>query len=204
MSNNDPEPNHPSCSNNKRSTRRRRRWLWPLVVLLLIAATTGIYLGLWDLNGRFATVHEGHLYRSGLLSEARLAKLCKRYGIRTVVDFRREDEHPEIEAEALEKIGVNHVNLQSEQVPTPEVVEGFLEVMSNPANQPVLIHCLHGVGRTGLHAAIYRMEFQGWTNEKALREARLLSGFDSFEVDTGKGEFILNYQPRSVNEVPGH
>jgi len=34
---------------------------------------------------------------------------------------------------------------------------------------PLLIHCMHGAGRARLFAAIYRIEFEGWTVERAAR-----------------------------------
>ena len=76
-------------------------------------------------------------------------------------------------------------------------MDAFLEIMSDEENLPVLIHCEHGVGRTGLHAAIYRMEFQGWSKRCARLEAMLLAGFDSFQKDTDKARFIESYTPQS-------
>ena len=150
--------------------------------------------------GRYAVVDPGRLYRSAEYPPWRLAEECRRLGIRTVVDFRMASPKVDAEAEVLGRIGVRHVHLPTHQVPPPEVVDAFLEIMSDEANHPVLIHCQHGVGRTGLHAAIYRMEFQGWSNRCARIEAMLLSGFDSFQEDTDKARFIEAYTPRFRQE----
>jgi protein tyrosine phosphatase (PTP) superfamily phosphohydrolase (DUF442 family) len=164
-----------------------------LLTLLLLLIGIGGYMGYWAAMGRYAVVDPGRLYRSAELAPWRLVEECKRLGIRTVVDFRESSPLVEAEAEALAAIGVTHAHLPTDQVPPPEVVEGFLAIMSEEENLPVLIHCQHGVGRTGLHAAIYRMEFQGWSKACARWEAMLLAGFDSFQKSTDKARFLESY-----------
>ena len=44
--------------------------------------------------------------------------------------------------------------------------------MSDPANYPVLVHCFAGIHRTGAYCAIYRMEFDHWTNDRAIDELK--------------------------------
>ena len=69
------------------------------------------------------------------------------------------------EKEAVQKLeGVTYFNLGTDQVPTQETVDKFLEIMDEPSNYPVLVHCYHGVGRAQLFSAIYRMEYEGWSN----------------------------------------
>jgi len=171
-----------------------------LGALLLILIGIGAYLGTWAAMGRFAVVDAGRLYRSAELPLSRLTDTCRRLGIRTVADFRMGSPEVDAEAGALREIGVRHVHLPTGQVPPPEVVDAFLRIMSDRENHPVLIHCEHGVGRTGVHAAIYRMEFQGWSNRRARLEAMLLAGFDSFQKDTEKARFLESYTPRLRQE----
>ena len=168
-----------------------------LITIVLLLIGIGGYLGYWVAMGRYAVVDPGRLYRSAEYAPGRLVEECKRLGIRTVVDFRNDSPEVDAEAEALGEAGVRYAHLATGQVPPPEVVDAFLEIMSDEANLPVLIHCEHGVGRTGLHAAIYRMEFQGWSKRCARLEAMLLAGFDSFQKDTDKARFIESYTPRS-------
>jgi protein-tyrosine phosphatase len=77
--------------------------------------------------------------------------------------------------------------------------------MDDPAYHPVLIHCSHGCGRTGVFTAIYRMEYQGWSNRDALNEARRKSGSlpgnKGFRDDNRKAKFLLAYQPRAVRHA---
>jgi hypothetical protein len=46
----------------------------------------------------------------------------------------------------------------------------FLRFVTDPSNQPVLVHCKHGADRTGAMVAIYRVVVEGWTKEGALEE----------------------------------
>jgi len=189
-----------SGKNPQRRSRLRR--IAVAAAVLAVPAAVVLYLVLWVAAGRFIVVREGHLYRSAELPPERLVELCRDHGIRTVVDFREPGPKTDAEAEALRTAGVRHAHLPTGQLPDPGVLEGFLSLMSDPENLPVLIHCQHGVGRTGLHAAIYRIEFQGWPNAKARWEAMLLSGFDSFQKDTPKGRFIEAYRPSARIGTP--
>ena len=188
----------PSPASKQESPKRSRRWVYVAVGVVLAALLVALLMWLrWVQKGRFYVVSPGQLYRSAVLPPEELIELCRAHGIRTVIDFRKQKDLAKTESLALSKAGVKHVHLPSKQAPDPEVVAGFLKVMDDPEGRPVLIHCTHGVGRAGLFAAIYRMEYQGWPNAKARSEARLLAGFDSFGKDTEKGRFILNYTPRS-------
>src|SRR6185295_2313273 len=55
-------------------------------------------------------------------------------------------------------------------VPAAANVRRFLDVMSDPANHPVLIHCFAGIHRTGSYCAIFRMDYNNWSKEQALHE----------------------------------
>ena len=193
------EPNPKADQDDGRGPRVGPRRVVLATVLLVLIAIAG-YLGYWAAMGRYAVVDPGHLYRSAELPPSRLAETCERLGIRTVVAFRMGSREVDAEAETLREIGVEHAHIPTGQVPPPEVVEAFLEIMSDEENHPVLIHCEHGVGRTGLHAAIYRIEFQGWSNRRARLEAWLLAGFDSFQKDTDKARFIESYTPQLGQE----
>jgi protein tyrosine/serine phosphatase len=51
-----------------------------------------------------------------------------------------------------------------------DYVVRFLNIVNNPANQPVLLHCKHGSDRTGMMTAIYRIVEQGWSKQDAIAE----------------------------------
>jgi predicted protein tyrosine phosphatase len=145
-------------------------------------------------------VEPGRLYRSAELPATRLVGLCRRYGITTVVDFRGDSATVRVEAAALARAGITHVNIPAEQVPSAEAVAKFLRLMDEKPRDCTLIHCEVGVGRTGVFAAIYRMEYHGWPAAFATLEAMAYSGFGSFYPWSPKARFLAGYKPRaSVN-----
>jgi protein tyrosine phosphatase (PTP) superfamily phosphohydrolase (DUF442 family) len=174
----------------------RRRAI--LLVLVLGALAAIAYSQYWVFTGRVATVESGRLYRSAAMSADRLIEYCRRHGITTVVDFRKTLPDTSAEAQALARAGIAHVALPTGQVPSPETVAGFLRVMDAKRREPVLIHCAHGVGRTGVFSAIYRMEYQGWSNRAAILEAVVMSGFGSFGPGNSKAAFLSGYKPRGT------
>ena len=46
------------------------------------------------------------------------------------------------------------------------------ELSDNPKTRPVYVHCKAGENRTGFVIAAYRIVYQGWTAEEAVREMR--------------------------------
>jgi protein tyrosine/serine phosphatase len=46
----------------------------------------------------------------------------------------------------------------------------FLQIVTTPSQQPVLVHCAQGSDRTGMMVAIYRIVVQGWSKDDALKE----------------------------------
>ena len=180
------------------------RWTRALVALFLVLAAVvggGFY---WDARGRVATVEAGHLYRSKAMPPDRLLEVARELGIKTVIDLRQPGPGVTAEADALANTGIAHVNLPSTQVPDLATVDRFLEVMRDETRHPVLLHCRHGVGRTGVFAAVYRMERQGWSAGWASLEALVMAGGGSFGPFSDKRAFLQQYRPRAAGAAgPG-
>ncbi|MDP2877449.1 MAG: tyrosine-protein phosphatase [Holophaga sp.] len=192
-------------------TRISKGWA---AVALTAALVVGI--GGWNLfdihvRHRLGTVTQGQVYKAGAMPPEHLQKVAKDLGLKSVIDFRTTIEGQDstnttsvgtiqAEASALAAIGVRYIHLPTPQVPSEETVDRFLKVMADPANRPALIHCYHGIGRTEVFVALYRMEFEGWSNEKARGAARLLLAGSSFSDKAEKGQFLINYKPR-LNRV---
>jgi protein tyrosine/serine phosphatase len=180
------------------SNKKRTLKVTGLILGSIALVATAVYLYHVHINYRFMPITEGKVYKSSAMPPEKLTKVVQRHHIKTVIDLRQEEEKDAIAAEhaAMTAIGVRHVNIPSHQAPLQKTVEQYLAVMDDPAVFPVLIHCHHGVSRAVLFSALYRMEYEGWDNEKAQNATRFMTYKSSFDRGTRKGDFVLNYQPR--------
>lgn len=165
--------------------------------LLILVISGGKYLYWAHVDNRFLAISEGKLYQSAAMSMDKLKEKVEEKGIRTVVDLRSPRKMVDIERDYLTKLGIKYINLPSGQNPKDAVIDSFLEIMAKKQNLPVLVHCKHGMGRSVLLAALYRMEFEGWSGEDATRKAFWQSGLGFEFLPSGdKGRFIKDYSPR--------
>jgi len=115
-------------------------------------------------------------------------------GCRTIVNLR--SHHSErAEAEALGMRFVElplHADALGSTAPTEEEVRRFLELVLDPAAQPVFFHCKHGKDRTGTMAALYRIEVEGWTREEAVEE---MLGFGYHTIYRDLIDYVRVYEP---------
>jgi protein tyrosine/serine phosphatase len=186
------------------------RWLQNLVgigvVALLIAAPVAYGLHVQAEFRKFRVVSEGKLYRSGQLSLPALKRIIHDYGIRTVVSLRETDapgkEPHEVREEAYcdaQEINYYRIPPRNWSAPSgpPPVEKGvhkFLHVMADPDNYPVLIHCFAGIHRSGAYCALYRMEYEHWSNEAAIAELRAC-GYDTLDTDLDILEYLEDFRP---------
>ena len=192
-----------------KSTMHRRYHKWRLLLGFLVVFPLALgSWGVYDIHvrHRLGTVTSGQVYKSGVMPTKQLQQVAKSLGLRSVIDLRTfiqgqdttnttELEAIRSEATALSAIGVHHIHLPTGQVPTEETVDRFLKIMSDPATFPTLIHCYHGIGRTELFVAIYRIEFEHWPVEKARAATRLILAGSSFSDEAEKGQFLIHYKP---------
>jgi hypothetical protein len=147
---------------------------------------------------RFATVVRGRVYKSGAMSDGGLRRAVLRYRLRSIIDLRRPTPEVEHESEVARALGVAWRNVPASQRPKPPVVDAFLQAVRE-SEPPLLIHCMHGAGRARLFAAIYRIEFEGWTVERAARSLPWRM--------RRKRKWMRGYVPRRghvpVGEAPG-
>ena len=177
-----------------------------IVVIILIFV--GKYVYDMNINHNFETITEGKVYKSGVIPPDELKDYINKYQIKSVVDLRMPGTddivlNPEklgellAEKQAVAKIeGVNYFSNPSEQVPSEKNISVFKKIMDNKANYPVLIHCYHGTGRAELYSAIYRIEYENFTNEEARNRVRALIKWSSFDDGKPKGEYLKTYKSR--------
>ena len=121
---------------------------------------------------------------------AALAKL----GVKTVINLTSDDALAE-EPGMVAKAGMKYVAIPmtTRVAPTTEQLAQFLNVVNDPASQPVYVHCVGGKHRTGVMTAVYRMTQNAWTPEKAFSEMKQFNfGADFLHPEFKK--FVLAYK----------
>jgi protein tyrosine/serine phosphatase len=186
------------------------------LMALIVAIPAAYYRAGYAHAKRLRVVAEGKVYRSGQLTAEGFREAVRRYGIRTIINLQEEARDPLIperwqqkatirESELCQQLGVRYIALDGGVLDQPnqpvggqpKVVREFLEILDNQAAYPILFHCKAGLHRTGLIAAIYRMECEGWSRAAAVRELRA-NGFGNFAATDGNvylQRFILDFQP---------
>ena len=119
---------------------------------------------------RFQKVADG-FYRGGQPDRNGFTYL-KNQGIKTVINFKEEnDEEPIVRA-----LGMNYVHIPMKVTVWSRIsdlsIQKYFDVVNNPANFPVFVHCERGADRTGAMVGFYRIGVQGWNGARAYKEAR--------------------------------
>jgi protein tyrosine phosphatase (PTP) superfamily phosphohydrolase (DUF442 family) len=144
-----------------------------LVALAALAVMVGIYAQ-WVLGAhRLTVITPGRAYQSAAMPPEVMARVASGLKVQTVFDF-RDDRDPAVfaaEGAALQRDGIRYVHIPSSTSPAPETVDAFLRAMRPEvaAHRTVLLHCHDGEGRAVFYSAVYRMEFEGWDNKRALQ-----------------------------------
>ena len=186
---------------------RLLQWIFALSIALLLAGAPLVYARYrHNLLRNFHVVREGMLYRSGQLTQGGLKRVIHDYRIKTVVTLRSghfpgEPPPDQAEEEFCNKEEIKYFRLPQQpweasdgSVPNEINVVQFREIMNDPANYPVLVHCLAGKHRTGAMCAVFRMEHDHWTNQEALDELRMF-GFDKLDETPDVLGYLGSYQP---------
>jgi protein tyrosine phosphatase (PTP) superfamily phosphohydrolase (DUF442 family) len=192
------------------------RWaLSALIGVLLVAAPAVYYRWEYTHQKRLREVTPGRLYRSGQMTADGFIETVHNLGIHTIVNL--QDEYPDPllsrgyfwggtirESELCRQLGVRYVFLPPDLLPPqlvpdlrPKAIDGFLDLLDDPANYPILIHCRAGLHRTGVMTAVYRMEVSHWTPFQAIEELKD-NGFGEWPCSDANDyitQYILTYQP---------
>jgi hypothetical protein len=190
---------------------------------ILALATAGFVLGMpvfiyryvYVENKRLRVVAPGKLYRSGQMTEAGFKAAVERFGLRVIINLQDEYPDPDIdrdyfgtstikESELCRQLGVRYLWMPPELISRramppkrPPAIDRFLEIMDNPANQPVLLHCRAGLHRTGVMVEVYRQEYEGCSPREAIRDLTD-NGFGEWPCSAANDyitQYILNYRP---------
>ena len=150
----------------------------------------------------FRIVKDGVLYRSAQMTLPGFKRAVHDYGIRTVVSLRDDDRPDDLAEEAYcRKEEINFYRLPPKHWDTSNGpaeaepnVRKFRDIISDPDNYPILVHCFAGVHRTGAYVAVYRMERERWTNEAAIAEVKAC-GYDNLDEELDVLTYLEQYRP---------
>ncbi len=159
------------------------------------ASSSGADLGPAKYIGNFAEVVPGKIFR-GARPDAQGIDALAKIGVRTIIDLQGGDLKTPRElgllADAIplvepgetaqtrhderilswkgHQIHFHNIPLDSLDAVTPaenHKIDRILEIMHDPKNQPVFVHCEHGKDRTGLIIALYRLRYDNYTIAQA-------------------------------------
>lgn len=112
-------------------------------------------------------------------------------GYRSVLTLRTAKDGVDLTRERLmvEQSGLRYFNLPiAGQLPRHEQVDEFLRLANDLANQPMLVNCAFAE-RIAPLMMMFRIIEQGWTETRAVEEARLSSRYKAAELKS----FARNY-----------
>lgn len=183
---------------NKGRPKRASRFAIVLASLIGVAGASAglIYLQQHQLPKRLAEVERGILYRSAQPNTTHIDNVVKEYGIHTLLIVREgtsravPDEREHAQAQGVRVV---HIPVESRQPIPDQQVKQFFDVVDDPANRPVWVHCSAGRHRTGYFCALYRIERMGWSVDEAVAEM-ISFGFDMTDQSVVLDQ-LKAYQP---------
>jgi protein tyrosine/serine phosphatase len=172
------------------------------VILLLLVGPVVVACRQQSQPRNFRVVRPGVLYRSGQLTRAALERVIFDYGIKTVISLRDGQTPSDLEEEAFcAAEEINFVRIlpsrwgdEGGSLPIDGGVQVFCKVLRDPRSYPVLVHCFGGVHRAGIFTAIYRMEFEHWSNPEAIAEMKAY-GYTALDREHDIRGYIESYCP---------
>lgn len=176
------------------------------IVLLPVLVAAGLYLEWVHGQHRFAVIRDGRVYQSAMMPPDELVRVVRQRGIDVVMDFRKGGPEVEAEERALSQAGIAYRHLPSEHDPSPEAVQEILSAIGDELQQghSLLLHCREGEGRSVMYAALYRIQFEGWSNQDAFNAMvglppslwflhRLIPPFGRMPRSNPKVDIVLGY-----------
>lgn len=145
------------------------------------------------------TIAAGRAYRSAQPTPEILEYVVRHHGIRTVINLRGENAKEawyRREREACQKLGLKQIDIRTSasSFPSREALLALFDAISDPANEPILLHCKAGADRSGMAAAIWKMVNLKEPAKEALDELSFKYGHIR-SAHPQLSEFIKMFQP---------
>lgn len=111
-------------------------------------------------------------------------------GIKTILALRVLDS----EKKLVESYGMKYIPnpMSTFTKVNTNVLGDALKVMRNESNWPVFVHCQHGADRTGVVCAVYRMQYDRWTEQASEQE---MQDFGFHDIWFQMKMFVRWYKP---------
>lgn len=185
--------------------QKRRLWIWGLLIASI--ATTGGLAYRHHKRYKHLAIHDpGMVYRSAWLDGDVFRELIEKYQIRTVLNLCEPgelgDERCVDQRQAVRGSGARLIELPMPAAtldPADPAVAPFVEILGNPENYPLLVHCQHGVTRTAKVLVMYDILFRRMTAEQSIA-AMPLFGRDAYTVSVRT--FAKNFEDRHGQLYP--
>ena len=161
------------------------------LLLTLAAQAENLNLNLSSVRiDNFGRINDNY-YRGAQPKSGDYASLA-RIGVKTVIDLTRDGRSDE--PGLVERAGMKfyRIPLTTSERPSQSAVDKFLKLVNDPANQPVYVHCQGGRHRTGVMTAVYRMNQDGWTADRAYSEMKQYK-FESLLGHPELKRFVYDY-----------
>jgi protein tyrosine/serine phosphatase len=121
-----------------------------------------------------------HIWRGAQPTAAGYQNLVQRGHVKSFLSLRRGANRDEVELKLENIAGVKCYQVSMKEWDPGQdnlrqlalAIKTLKDLSDDPKTRPVYVHCKAGENRTGLVIATYRMVYQGWTPEEAVREMR--------------------------------
>jgi len=174
-----------------RLTHAARKLCWILGMIALACLARFWYL---EEQGNFHVITPGEAYRSSQMDRDELEHYIRKYGIRSVINLQGRHDgkgwYTE-ENDVCRETGARHydLDLASDRLPSKSEIKALLDIFGT-APKPVLIHCQAGADRSGLAAAMWKMDVDGAPKSEARKQLSILFGHVPIGPSRALDEFI--------------
>jgi hypothetical protein len=154
----------------------KKRRILILGGVLLVAAVAGGLTYRHHKRYKHLAIHDpGMVYRSAWLEADAFREIIEKYQIRTVLNLCEPGELGEQrcidQRQAVRGSGARLIELPMPAAtidPSDPAIQPFVDLLCDPKNYPLLVHCQHGVTRTAKVLAMYDILFRGMTADQSI------------------------------------